>query len=337
MDEAKIVADKYQLTTNTGVFQKSADDAQNPYFDMFGAVDMSQYPEILLWRDYSVSLGIYNSVGEWEASSNNGYGITKSMVDAFVMSNGLPIYNTVSGYPGDADLLAITENRDSRAVIFIKKPGDLNLHSNGGPNAYQVEPWPKITSAGSQKYITGYAIRKGLNFDGAMASDNSSETGLIIFRAAEAYLNYIEACYENTGGLDGDAQRYWKAIRDRARVGDYQTTIDNTDVAKEAETDWGAYSAGQLVDPTLYNIRRERRCELMAEGFRAADIRRWRSMDQLIDEPYHVLGVNLWDELADNADFLAANSGGLREGENVSPRNFGKYLAPYHIMSNNRV
>lgn len=337
MDEAKIVADKYQLTTNTGVFQKSADDAQNPYFDMFGAVDMSQYPEILLWRDYSVSLGIYNSVGEWEASSNNGYGITKSMVDAFVMSNGLPIYKAGSGYPGDKDLLKITENRDSRAVIFIKKPGDLNLHSNGGPNAYQVEPWPKITSAGSQKYITGYAIRKGLNFDGAMASDNSSETGLIIFRAAEAYLNYIEACYENTGGLDGDAQRYWKAIRDRARVGDYQTTIDNTDVAKEAETDWGAYSAGQLVDPTLYNIRRERRCELMAEGFRAADIRRWRSMDQLIDEPYHVLGVNLWDELADNADFLAANSGGLRQGENVSPRNFGKYLAPYHIMSNNRV
>ena len=75
----------------------------------------------------------------------------------------------------------------------------------------------------------------------------------------------------------------------------------------------------------------------MAEGYRGADIRRWRSLDQLIDTPYHVYGVNLWEKLASNADFLKANPGGLKEGENVSPRSFGNYLAPYHIMQNNRV
>ena len=340
MDEAKIVADKYQLTDNTGVFQDSPDAASNPYFDMFGAIDMSKYPEILLWRDYNVSLGVHNSVVEFAAAANSGCGITKSMVDAFVMSSGLPVYASGSGYKGDADLLEITDNRDSRAEIFIKKPGDLNLHSSGGAESYQNEPWPKIThSTSSMRYTTGYAIRKGLNFDGAQSFRNECEVGLIVFRAVEAYLNYIEACYESTRSLDGDAQRYWTAIRNRAKVGDWQTTIDNTDVAKEGETDWGAYSAGQLVDATLYNIRRERRCELMAEGFRAADIRRWRSLDQLIDapEPYHVLGVNLWTELYQNQDFLDSNPSGLKEGENVSPRSFSNYLAPYHIMSNNRV
>ena len=122
-------------------------------------------------------------------------------------------------------------------------------------------------------------------------------------------------------------------------MGDYQTTIRNTDVAIEGKTDWGAYSAGNLVDETLYNIRRERRCELMAEGFRADDIHRWRALDQLIDakEPYHVLGVNLWSGLSENKDFLAENTGGLKVGENVSDQAFSKYLAPYHIMSNNRV
>ena len=339
MEEAKIVADKYSLTTNTGVFQSSADADSNPYFDMFGATDMSLYPEVLLWRDYNVSLGVYNSVGEWASSSNNGYGITKSMVDAFVMSNGQPWYASGSGYAGDTDLMKVTQNRDTRAVIFIKKPGDLNLHSPGGQNSEEVEPWPEITSSGAQKYITGYVIRKGLNFNGAYASDNSSETGLIIFRAAEAYLNYIEACYERTEGLDADAQRYWKAIRDRAKAGNYNTTIRDTNVATEGKTDWGAYSAGQLVDATLYNIRRERRCELMAEGFRAADIHRWRALDQLIDadEPYHVLGVNLWSELYRNEEFLEDNPAGLVEGENVSLRSFSNYLAPYHIMTNNRV
>ena len=337
MDESKIIADKYPLTENTGVFQKSADEAANPYFNMFGAIDMSQYPEIMLWRDYGASAGLTNSVVEFAAAANSGCGITKSMVEAFVMSNGLPIYDAASGYPGDADLLKVTENRDSRAQIFIKKPGDTNLHSAGGPESYVTEPWPNVVhSTASMKYTTGYAIRKGLNFDGAQSFRNESEVGLIVFRAVEAYLNYMEACYERTGSLDGDAKTYWSKIRNRAHVADFQTTIEHTVMEKEKD-DWGAWSAGQLVDATLYNIRRERRCELMAEGYRGADIRRWRSLDQLIDTPYHVYGVNLWEKLASNADFLAANPGGLKEGENVSPRSFGNYLAPYHIMQNNRV
>lgn len=337
MDESKIIADKYPLTENTGVFQKSADEAANPYFNMFGAIDMSQYPEIMLWRDYGASAGLTNSVVEFAAAANSGCGITKSMVEAFVMSNGLPIYDEASGYPGDADLQKVTEKRDSRAQIFIKKPGDTNLHSAGGPESYVTEPWPNVVhSTASMKYTTGYAIRKGLNFDGAQSFRNESEVGLIVFRAVEAYLNYMEACYERTGSLDGDAKTYWSKIRNRAHVADFQTTIDHTVMEKEKD-DWGAWSAGQLVDATLYNIRRERRCELMAEGYRGADIRRWRSLDQLIDTPYHVYGVNLWEKLASNADFLKDNPGGLKEGENVSPRSFGNYLAPYHIMQNNRV
>jgi hypothetical protein len=101
------------------------------------------------------------------------------------------------------------------------------------------------------------------------------------------------------------------------------------------ETDWGKMSGGELVDATLLNIRRERRCELMAEGFRAVDLRRWRSMDQMITTPWHPLGVNLWDQLANNPDFLAKNA--LKEGENISPKEFSKYVAPYHVLSNNRV
>lgn len=338
MDEAKIVADKYALVDNTGLFQSSATAAANPYFDMFGATDMSGYGEILLWKAYSDSEGVTNSVVEFAAAANQGYGITKSMVDAFVMANGLPIYASGSGYPGDADLLKVTEGRDSRAQIFIKRPGDTNLHSEPGPESYQVEPWPNIVnSTASMRYTTGYALRKGLNFDGAQSVRDKSCVGSIIFRATEAYLNYMEACYESSGALDSDAQRYWTAIRDRSKVGNWQTTIDNTDMNIEKQTDWGAYSAGKLVDATLFNIRRERRCELMAEGFRAADVRRWRSMDQMIDTPYHVLGVNVWENLAANPDFLAANGNNLKEGENISPKDFSTYCAPYHILSNNRV
>ena len=187
------------------------------------------------------------------------------------------------------------------------------------------------------KYTTGLTIRKGLNFNGAYSVRDRSVVGCLIFRAVEAYLNYMESCYEKSGTLDGDAKKYWKAIRDRSKIGDYNITIDNTNMITESQTDWGAYSAGNLVDPTLFNIRRERRCELMAEGFRSADIRRWRSMDQMINTPYHILGMNLWEEMANNADFLKSNQDGLQQNNNVSPQSFSKYLAPFHIIANNRV
>lgn len=78
MDESKIVADKYGLVDNTGVFQNTANEASNSYFDMFGASDMSTYPEILLWKQYSQAAGVVNSVVEFAAAANQGWGMTKA-------------------------------------------------------------------------------------------------------------------------------------------------------------------------------------------------------------------------------------------------------------------
>lgn len=70
-------------------------------------------------------------------------------------------------------------------------------------------------------------------------------------------------------------------------------------MAEEAKNDWGAYSAGSLIDATLYNIRRERRCELMAEALRFMDLKRWRAMDQMMTTPYHIEGFKLWGTMQD--------------------------------------
>ena len=74
----------------------------------------------------------------------------------------------------------------------------------------------------------------------------------------------------------------------------------------------------------------------MAEGLRSMDLHRWRAMDQMITKPYHILGMNLWQEMY-NWDWYKDGSGNsiLKEGENVSSRNFSTYLAPYHITANN--
>lgn len=340
MNAAKTVAENTTLENNTGIFQASATQPANSYFDMFGAEDMSPYSEVLLWRGYNQGLGVTNNVDMYETRGNNGVGTTRSMIEAFLMSNGKPIYaadntNIDNIYYGDSSIYYIPKNRDSRLQLFLKIPKDLNLHTEPGSHGVVVEPGPNITgTSGETKYTTGYAIRKGLNFNGKNTDQAQSANGSIIFRAVEAYLNYIEACYEKTGTIDEYADKYWRAIRTRAKVNpDYNLTIKLTDMTKEAKLDWGAYSAGKLIDPTLFNIRRERRCELMAEGFRNMDIRRWRSMDQMIDTPYFIEGFNLWDKMY-NWSWYKTSSGKskLIEGVNVSKREFGKYLQPYRIL-----
>ena len=193
------------------------------------------------------------------------------------------------------------------------------------------------------KYTTGLTIRKGLNFDGSYSVRDRSIVGCIIFRAVEAYLNYMEACYEKSGALDGDAQKYWKAIRERSKVDDYNITIANTNMTVEAQTDWGAYSAGKLVDPVLFNIRRERRCEFIGEGMRWDDLMRWRAMDQLLTTKYVPEGFNFWDEAYDDYVAMKNDKGEpkykiVSDGSstaNMSAKELGKYVRPYSIVKAN--
>ena len=184
----------------------------------------------------------------------------------------------------------VRQNRDSRLVILSEEPGQHNILIKDvvGETANVEETYPLITiTDGARRYVTGYALRKGGAFHQKYYSNSKGYTASIAYRATEALLNYMEASYEKNGTLDGAATEYWKIIRRRSHVDeDFQKTIALTDMSKEAENDWGAYSGGKLIDATLYNIRRERRCEFMADGLRYMDLCRWRAMDQLIEQPY---------------------------------------------------
>jgi hypothetical protein len=349
IDASKQVADNFPLTPNTmtnqsqsptGIDFSQASDA-NPYCQMYSAVDLSPFSEVLLWRQYSKGLNITHNVDVYAQGGNDADGTTRGMVDGFLMKNGLPIYAPGSGYAGDDSISLVRQNRDGRLWLFLKEPGQINvLYPNPiGANATPIEPYPRIlVSTVEQKYNTGYTIRKGLNYDQTQCLNGGCYTGALIFRATEAYLNYIEAYYERNGSLDGTAQSYWQQIRNRAGVDpDFNKTIAATDVSKEAANDWGAYSAGNLIDPTLYSIRRERRCELWAEGLRWMDLERWRAMDQMITTPYHIEGFKLWGPMqywyAPGTLIYGANNA----TSNVSDPSLSPYLRPYEISSQSLV
>ncbi len=304
--EAEIVADRYigSLVVNTGVIPQKAGDPVNPYFRMFGNIDMTEFPEVLLWREYSSSLGIRNSIETAVERNNYACGPTRSLVEGFVMADGKPIY--ASSYTdSDATIHDVRANRDPRLTVFLKEPGQincfLNMDDTQGTMYVTEEGYPDIVNGADDKlYFTGYALRKGGMFDKELAGNHTGWTASITYRATEALLNYIEAQYMIGKSISsGKILEYWKKIRECAGfTGDAvnpMTTINATVIEKE-KLDWGAYTAGQLLtDPVLYNIRRERRCELMAEGLRWFDLIRWRSLDQLKNTPYHVEGFHLWN------------------------------------------
>ncbi len=334
MESAAAVADNVPLVNNTGIIESA--NNENPYFSMFGAVDMSGYGEVLLWRQYNQSLVTHN-VPVYAQLGNYAVGLTRSLVESFLMSNGLPIYAAGSGYAGDDYIADVRKNRDDRLQLFLKEPGQRNVLVNVGQGTHYtlVEPIPTVYDTDwGRKYSTGYTIRKGISYDGLQTNNGQGFTGSITFRATEAYLNYIEACYEKNQNLDNKAQTYWRSLRTRAKVDpDFNLTIAATQMDKETK-DWGAYSAGQLISPTLYNIRRERRNELMAEGLRWMDLKRWRAMDQLITTADHIEGFKLWGPMKDWYKPEQLIYGATNDKAVVSDPARSIYLRPLEIRSN---
>lgn len=307
VDAAEIVADavKGSLTQNTGVIPQEEGgslggyEAMNPWLAMFGTTDLSGYPEVLLWRQYSKALGVTHNVVVQAQKGNQGVGATRGLVDGFTMADGKPIYASAD-YKGDNTIHDVRVGRDPRLVVLLKEPGQKNvlIANSDGTHANAVEGIPAFwESSDEQKYSTGYALRKGNCVDAIHCANGGAYTACPVMRGVEALLNYIEAYYELNGALGGKCDEYWRAIRGRhaGLETNYNITINATVMSEEAKGDWGAYTAGQLIDVTCYNIRRERRNELMAEGYRWDDLVRWRALDQLITNPMHIEGCHIWN------------------------------------------
>lgn len=338
MDASKRIAERYALTENNGILQQNEIDAANPYLNMFATPDLSGYSEVIFWREYSRGLGVSHNVPIFAQTGGQAIGLTRGYVDNFLLDNGLPIYADPQRYQGDNYIANVRKNRDNRLFLFLKEPDQKNVlfNTEGMDRANPIEGYPDITGSNRETgYGTGYSIRKGGTFDGAQFTKiYGCYTGSIVFRSAEAMLNYMEACYEKNASLDGTAKNYWRQIRERAKVNpNYEETIAATNMQKEAANDWGAYSAGNLIDPTLYNIRRERRSELMAEGLRMFDLKRWRALDQMITTPYHIEGFKLWGPMQNWYKDSEGNST-LKYGgndNNVSSQKQSEYLRPQEI------
>lgn len=188
---------------------------------------------------------------------------TQNLVDMYEMNTGLPKDEAGSGY----DSTHPFSNRDPRMAATILYPGqswtnlqnqtvilntlDAQIDGTTNPNYPTAADNASKTALSWAKYLG-----TGPNYYG----DNKmwdANANTIVFRYAEVLLSFAEAKNE----LDGPCDSVYTALNQvRQRVG-------------MPEVDESKYATKETLREL---IRRERTVELAGEGFRRADILRWK-------------------------------------------------------------
>jgi hypothetical protein len=118
----------------------------------------------------------------------------------------------------------------------------------------------------------GYINIKGYNPDMNFHVQQYEESPGLIYRYAEALLNYAEAKAESGSITQADLDLSINKLRKRVGMPDLK--LDN--IVTDPNWDFPTLS------PIINEIRRERRVELACEGYRWDDIARWAAADELI-------------------------------------------------------
>src|SRR5690606_22590545 len=121
--------------------------------------------------------------------------ITLSLVESYLDKNGKPYDYIVQtqDYKGNRFLQKIADDCDARLGQTIWIPGDVMWNNQYGSFTFAR---PFLAEGGENRNNTGFQLKKGSNplSTGAGAPfGGNSVTGAIVFRYAEALLNYAEA------------------------------------------------------------------------------------------------------------------------------------------------
>ncbi|MVT39031.1 RagB/SusD family nutrient uptake outer membrane protein [Chitinophaga oryziterrae] len=222
--------------------------------------------EIMLANVASSTLAVYNDANWYFTSATYGsrLSFTKTFINTYLDIDGTP-FTSKAGYD-TLPFVKETQGRDKRLQQTIRM-GSYTRTDNG-----KVIAAPPVFSY----TYTGYMPIKWSVDDTYFDNGTTNVTSVSLMRYAEILLNYAEAMEELGKLSDADWTKTIGALRARAGITGGTT-------AKPAVADsylQTNYFPG-ITDAALLEIRRERGIELALEGFRFADLIRWKRGDLL--------------------------------------------------------
>ena len=243
------------------------------YYDLFVQEELIDNPETIMPMRYVAGLKTQNLTRQLDEFAS---GFSKDFVESALWQDGKPIalhpeYKDVSDTEWDIEFTG----RDPRLKQMIATEGYV-LFNDG-----DVVTSPRISSNSSS---TGYRVIKFASPDRAQWNFALSTLDLFIFRYAEVLLIEAEAKAELGACDQAVLDNTINLLRDRVGMPHLMVNVGFTD---PNWPDWG-YD----LSPLLNEIRRERRIELAAEGFRFDDLRRWKA-GSLINNAETIQGLKL--------------------------------------------
>lgn len=249
------------------------------YNALFVSDNLAGNKEMLMYRHYVDGVLSHSTLSY--SFTETQAGLSKSLAEAFVNADGLPVYVADEYWTPRTDTEFFT-NRDPRLSQVIR------------PKYYI-----KGTDCSPFQYaLSGYSWNKFMDDSRATNPEptwasNKNVIDAPCLRYAEVLLNYAEAAYElsllgkYTFGQT-DLDRSINLIRARADVNlpplqdmGGSPAVGGVTFDDPMRLQIEQNADGGLTSSMLWEIRRERRVELCLEGFRLNDLKRWRKLDYL--------------------------------------------------------
>ncbi|MBS1660592.1 MAG: RagB/SusD family nutrient uptake outer membrane protein [Bacteroidetes bacterium] len=276
---------------SSGLALSTAGGTSSAYRNLFiSASPISS--EVMLSVVMNQSLSVMNDANWYFTSATYGsrYSFTRDFINTYLTAAGTPF----TDIPGHDTLPFAKETvgRDARLAQTIRTPGYTRISSNKTVAAPPVFSYT----------YTGYQPIKWCLDDVYYDAASNNTNSLSLMRYAEILLNYAEAARELGTLTAGDWTKTVGAIRARAGLTGgltLPTTVDPYIQSYYSPVASEDYGAGLTIsDPVLLEIRRERGIELCLEGFRFADLTRWR-LGTLLQRSWNGMYVPALNQLMD--------------------------------------
>ncbi|MCR5519474.1 MAG: RagB/SusD family nutrient uptake outer membrane protein, partial [Bacteroidales bacterium] len=248
----------------------------NPDLDyavLFSEYDANKDEYILSINfDYGLEL-MHNATASALMNSQGRISLTKKFVNAYLMKDGTR-FTDKAGW----ETMVLAEelkDRDPRLSQTIRIPGYSRLILSGTTYKYSGA----TEGIDMDITLTGYQMAKFVMEKNNAANDkfDRSYNDLPIFRLGEAYLVFAEAKAELGTLTQGDLDKSVNKLRDRVGMPHLDMAAANANPDPYlGSAEWGYTNVSGGNKGVILEIRRERAVELAQEGFRYADLMRWK-------------------------------------------------------------
>ncbi|MCQ2153010.1 MAG: RagB/SusD family nutrient uptake outer membrane protein [Bacteroidales bacterium] len=253
----------------------STGNPDKDYLHLFTAEKYEGDPtadEVILAENFNSEYGRSHNVNNITiATSKDCPGMSRKAVASYLNADGTRFTDTADWEK--KSFFEETQGRDPRLAQSIRTPGYKRI---GRDNTEA----PLFGST-----VSGYQLIKHVQAPGdgdIKDKDGKSDADIIVFRAAEVYLNYAEAKAELGTISQNDLDISVNRIRARVNMPALEVSVPLDTFLTSAA--WGGYTG--TTNPLILELRRERCVELGQEGHRYFDLMRWKE-GKILEKPMY--------------------------------------------------